>query len=424
MSIGTEEKATFEGVSSMDDRHDEVRSPMTQDEPTDSMEQEMGMEAMSFAMLEDVHPGEIVEGKVVHISSDGVLVDVGSKSEGIIHLQDLSHRHIDRAEEVVQLGDTIRVYVVGFEGEEGSLRLSKSRADEQEAWSHLEELMEAATVIEAPVTDVVKGGLVVDVGLRGFVPASHVARGFVSDLDAFLGKTIRVRVIEIDRQKRRAILSRKRVLDEEAKSSHDEVWSAIEEGQVRQGTVKSLTDFGAFVDLGGVDGLLHISEMSWGRIKHPSELLNVGDTISVKVLRLDREKEKISLGLRQISQNPWDTVESTYLLDSIYRGRVVRLAGFGAFVELEPGIDGLVHISELSDHHIQVPAEAVAVGDDIYVKVLRVDPQHKRISLSKQAADLEIEAGTFHPNPGISFSHSGLNLPTLSFNVFLSNFIE
>ncbi|MCL4521761.1 MAG: 30S ribosomal protein S1 [Firmicutes bacterium] len=379
----------------MDDRHDEVRGPMTQDDQTNEMEQEMGMEAMSFAMLEDVHPGEIVEGKVVHISSDGVLVDVGSKSEGIIHLQDLSHRHIDRAEEVVQLGDTIRVYVVGFEGEEGALRLSKRRADEQEAWSRLEGLMESETVIEAPVTDVVKGGLVVDVGLRGFVPASHVARGFVSDLDTFLGETIRVRVIEIDRQKRRAILSRKRVLDEEAKSSHDAVWSGIEEGQVRQGTVKSLTDFGAFVDLGGVDGLLHISEMSWGRIKHPSELLNVGDSISVKVLRLDREKEKISLGLRQISQNPWDVVESRYLLDHIYQGKVVRLAGFGAFVELEAGIDGLVHISELADRHIQTPAEAVSVGDTIYVKVLRVDPQHKRISLSKRAADTDIEAGIF-----------------------------
>jgi ribosomal protein S1 len=379
----------------MDDRHDEVRGSVTQNDQTNGGDQELGMESMSFAMLEDVHPGEIVEGKVVHISSDGVLVDVGAKSEGIIHLQDLSHRRVDRAEDVVHLGDTIRVYVVGYEGEEGSLRLSKRRADEQEAWGRLEALMEEGTVIEAPVTDVVKGGLVVDVGLRGFVPASHVARGFVSDLAPFLGETVRVRVIEIDRQKRRAILSRKRVLDEEARSAHEVVWSHIDEGQIVDGVVKSLTDFGAFVDLGGVDGLLHISEMSWGRIKHPSEILNVGDPVRVKVLRLDREKEKISLGLRQVSENPWDTVEARYLPDQIYRGRVVRLAGFGAFVELEPGVDGLVHISELSDRHIQTPAEAVSVGDEIYAKVLRVDPVHKRISLSKHAADLDIEAGRF-----------------------------
>lgn len=391
------EKATFGGVSSMDDRHDEVRRPMTQDDQTSGSESEMGMESMSFAMLEDVHPGEIVEGKVVHISSDGVLVDVGAKSEGIIQLEDLSHRRVERAEDVVKLGDTIRVYVVGYEGEEGALRLSKRRADEQEAWARLEAFLEDGTVIEAPVTDVVKGGLVVDVGLRGFVPASHVGRGFVSDLEPFLGQTIRVRLIEIDRQKRRAILSRKRVLDEEARASHDQVWSSIEEGQVREGTVKSLTDFGAFIDLGGVDGLLHISEMSWGRIKHPSEVLSVGESISVKVLRLDREKEKISLGLRQVGENPWNGVETRYLPDQIYPGRVVRLAGFGAFVELEPGVDGLVHISELADRHIQTPAEAVNVGDVIHVKVLKVDPEHKRISLSKHGADVDIESGLYHP---------------------------
>ncbi len=384
----------------MDDRHDEERDPMTQQDPHQGdADHEMGMEeSMSYAMLEEVHPGEIVEGKVVHISNDGVLVDVGAKSEGIIHLQDLSHRRVERPEDVVSLGDTIRVYVVSYEGEEGILRLSKRRADEQEAWTRLESLMNEGEVIEATVTEVVKGGLVVDVGLRGFVPASHVAKGFVNDLNPFLGQTVRVRVIEIDRNKRRAILSRKRVLEEESRVSHDALWSNIEEGQVRSGTVKSLTDFGAFIDLGGVDGLLHISEMSWGRIKHPSEIIKVGEVISVKVLRLDREKEKISLGLRQVRPNPWDTVAERYVPEQICRGKVVRLAAFGAFVELEPGIDGLVHISQLADRRIQVPAEEVTVGDSIYVKVLYVDPEQRRISLSKHQADVDIIAGDFVPD--------------------------
>lgn len=344
---------------------------------------------MAYAPLEDVHPGEIVKGKVVHIANDGVLVDVGAKSEGIVQLQDLSHRRIDKPTDVVALGDTIDVYVLGYEGEEGSLKLSKRRADETRAWDQLERWLESREVVEAPVTEVVKGGLVVDVGLRGFVPASHVSRGFVTDLEPYLGQTLSLRVIEIDRSKRRAILSRKVVVEEEARGAHELVWSSIEEGQIREGVVKSLTDFGAFVDLGGVDGLLHISEMSWGRIKHPSEVVQVGDPIKVKVLRLDRERQKISLGLRQVMGNPWDAVEEHYQVDEIYPGKVVRLAAFGAFVELEPGVDGLVHISQLADHRVQVPSEVVSVGDEVRVKVLKVDGHQKRISLSIREASYE-----------------------------------
>lgn len=374
----------------MDERHEDMREEGAQDSHS-TMEsgEPMGMEeSMAYAPLEDVHPGEIVSGKVVHISNDGVLVDVGAKSEGVIQLQDLSHRRIEKPTDVVELGETISVYVLGYEGEEGTLKLSKRRADEAKAWDQLEQWMDNKEIIEAPVTEVVKGGLVVDVGLRGFVPASHVARGFVTELEPFLGQTLRLRVIEIDRGKRRAILSRKVVLEEEARVSHDQVWSNIEEGQIREGTVKSLTDFGAFIDLGGVDGLLHISEISWGRIKHPSEVLTVGEPIRVKVLRLDREKEKISLGLRQVVGNPWDSVDDHYLEGEIYTGKVVRLATFGAFVELEPGVDGLVHISQLADYRVQVPSEVVQVGDEIQVKVLHVDKEQKRISLSKREADV------------------------------------
>jgi ribosomal protein S1 len=349
----------------------------------EALEQSMGMAAL------DVHPGQIVTGTVVHISPDSVLVDVGAKSEGIVHLRDLTHRRVERAQDVVKLGDKISVYVIGWEGEEGMLRLSKRRADEMLAWKRLEKALETKEVLEAEVTEVVKGGLVVDVGLRGFVPSSHVGRGYVNDLEPFLGQTIRVRVIELDRGKRRAILSRKVVLEEEAKQKREALWAEIEEGQVRTGIVKSLTDFGAFVDLGGVDGLLHISEMSWGRIQHPSEVLKEGQEITVKVLRLDREKEKISLGLRQVLPNPWDVAAEKYPEGSIVEGKVVRLASFGAFVELEPGLDGLVHISQLADHRVATPSEVVQVGDRIRVKVLYVDPVAKRISLSKREADEE-----------------------------------
>ncbi|MGC8487345.1 MAG: 30S ribosomal protein S1 [Clostridia bacterium] len=377
----------------MEEPIDKHSQPDQSENAQDPREQDILEQSMGMGAVEDVRPGQVVTGTVVQVSGDSVLVDVGAKSEGIIHLHDLSHRRVERADEVVKLGDTISVYVLGWEGEEGMLRLSKRRADEVEAWKRLEAVMENGEVIEAEVTEVVRGGLVVDVGLRGFVPSSHVARGYINDLKPFLGQTLRLRVIELDRSKRRAILSRKVVLEEESKTLRETLWAEIEEGQVRDGTVKSLTDFGAFIDLGGVDGLLHISEMSWGRIQHPSEILEEGKPIKVKVLRLDREKEKISLGLRQVMPNPWETVAERYLEGEIYPGKVVRLAAFGAFVELEPGVDGLVHVSQLADHRIATPGEAVQVGDLIQVKVLYVDAEAKRISLSKREADEAIAAG-------------------------------
>lgn len=374
----------------MDEQNETARANTAPGHPDRGHEETLDMEeSLAYAPVGDAHPGEILQGKVVHISNDGVLVDVGAKSEGIIHLQDLSHRRVDKPEDVVQLGDVISVYVMGYEGEEGTLKLSKRRADEQQAWEKLEDAVKSGEILEAPVVDVVKGGLVVDVGLRGFIPASLIAQGFVNDLEPFLGQTVRVRAVEIDRSKRRAILSRKQVLEEETRRKQDEVWESIEEGQVRQGTVKSLTDFGAFIDLGGVDGLLHISEMSWTRIKHPSEVLELGKEVRVKVLRLDREKGKISLGLRQTMENPWDTVRTRFQEGRIYKGKVVRLAPFGVFVELMPGVDGLVHISQLADFRVAQPDEVVQVGDVVAVKVLAVDPDRKRISLSKREADAE-----------------------------------
>jgi 4-hydroxy-3-methylbut-2-enyl diphosphate reductase len=376
----------------MEQPFDKEQRPPTPEAPGEPEEQDALEQSMGMAAVEDVRPGQVVTGTVVHVAPDSVLVDVGAKSEGIIHLHDLSHRRVERADEVVSLGDTISVYVLGWEGEEGMLRLSKRRADEVVAWKRLEDAMAREEILEADVTEVVRGGLVVDVGLRGFVPSSHVARGYVNDLKPFLGQKLRLKVIELDRSKRRAILSRKIPLEEESRTLREKLWGEIEEGQVREGTVKSLTDFGAFIDLGGVDGLLHISEMSWGRIQHPSEILQEGQPIRVKVLRLDREKEKISLGLRQVMPNPWETVAERYLEGQIYPGKVVRLATFGAFVELEPGVDGLVHVSQLADHRVGTPGEVVQVGDMVQVKVLYVDVEAKRISLSKREADEELQA--------------------------------
>ena len=331
-------------------------------------------------------PGDILHGKIVQVADDHVLVDVGYKSEGVIPLSELTYRRVQSAGEIAGLDEEIDAMVLSVEGEEGSLRLSKRRADEAKVWEDLVAAYEAGSVIEAPVAEAVKGGLVADIGARGFIPASQVERGYAQELQPYVGQTLRVKIIELDRTKHRVILSRKVVLEEERKQNRERIWEGIEEGQVLHGTVKSLTDFGAFIDLGGVDGLLHVSEMSWGRIQHPSEVLHDGQEIDVKVLRLDRERGRISLGYKQVLDNPWDTVEQRYPIGAIVRGKVVRLATFGAFVELEPGVDGLVHISQLADHHVTRPGEVVSVGEDVEVKVLRVDPVERRVSLSLREA--------------------------------------
>jgi len=331
-------------------------------------------------------PGDILHGRIVQVADDHVLVDVGYKSEGVIPLSELTYRKVQSAGEAAALDQEIEAMVLSLEGEEGSLRLSKRRADEAKVWEDLVASYEAGQVIEAPVAEAVKGGLVADIGARGFIPASQVERGYAQELAPYVGQTLRVKIIELDRTKHRVILSRKVVLEEERKQNREHIWETIEEGRVLHGTVKSLTDFGAFIDLGGVDGLLHVSEMSWGRIQHPSEVLHEGQEIEVKVLRLDRERGRISLGYKQVLDNPWDSVEQRYPVGAIVRGKVVRLATFGAFVELEPGVDGLVHISQLADHHVTRPGEVVSVGEDVEVKVLRVDPVERRVSLSLRDA--------------------------------------
>lgn len=341
---------------------------------------------VDYSSVPEVHPGQTVRGRVVRIEPDQVLVDVGAKSEGAISLDELSYRRLDSAEGQLSVGDELDVVVLRGETEDGTMRLSKRRADEEKAWEQLTEVMDRDEVLEVPVVEAVKGGLVADVGTRGFIPASQVDRGYVEDLSAYVGQTVRVRIIELDRAKRRVILSRRKVIEQERQAKREETWSTIHEGQVVEGTVKSLTDFGAFIDLGGVDGLLHVSEMSWGRVQHPSEVLSEGQHIRVMVLRLDQERGRISLGLKQVLENPWDNVEEKYPEGSHVKGKVVRLATFGAFVELEPGIDGLIHISQLADHHVVRPQDVVSIGDEVEVLVLRVDPVERRVSLSLKDA--------------------------------------
>jgi len=371
---------------------EEAQAQAEGEEGEEAPEAGLAMEDVDLEVaFEPIHAGDIVRGKVVHVGKDHVLVDVGHKSEGMIPLSELSHELIDDPNQIVKLGEEIDVYVLSVEGKEGGLLLSKKRADEERAWKRLQDAQENDEVIEAPVLAEVKGGLVVDVGLRGFVPASHVERGYVSDLSQYVGKTVRAKVLELDRSKNRVILSQKVVLEEEYQRLREQTWATIKEGDVRQGVVKGITDFGAFVDLGGVDGLLHVSEMSWGRVGHPSEVVEEGQEIEVMVLRVDRERGRISLGLKQLLPDPWDGVDEKYPVDSLVEGKVVRLAPFGAFVELEPGVEGLIHISELANRRVGTPDEVVSPGDVIKVKVLKVRSKDKRISLSLKEAEQETE---------------------------------
>jgi 4-hydroxy-3-methylbut-2-enyl diphosphate reductase len=332
--------------------------------------------------------GDIVEATVVSVDDNGAMVDIGFKAEGVVERKELSKKPDAVPSEVCKPGDKIHVMVLAVETDESPVKLSKRRADDVLTWNSLREAMGSGATVEAPVTQQVKGGLVVDVGLRGFVPASQVERGFVSDLAHYVGQTLTFKVIEIDKSKNRVILSRRAVLEEEAEKMRKDAWERIHEGDVLKGTVKSLTDFGAFVDLGGVDGLLHVSEMSWGRVTHPSDVLAAGQEIDVKVLRVDQERGRISLGYKQVLPDPWSVTATKYPEGAIVKGKVTRIAPFGAFVELESGVEGLVHISELSSKRITRPDEVVNPGDEVTAKVLRVRPQERRISLSLKEADI------------------------------------
>lgn len=326
--------------------------------------------------------GDVVKGVVVHIDKEGVLVDVGTKSEGIVRPNELSRQANLQPEEVVQVGDKIDVYVIQSEDQDGGLVLSKKRADFERAWERVEEAHRSGKTLTAMVSDRVKGGIVVDLGIRGFVPASHVGSGKIKNLDKYVGQSIPLKVIEVDRDRRKVVLSNRLATEDEREKQRAETLTTLAEGQVRAGVVRRITDYGAFVDLGGIDGLLHISEMSWTRIKHPSDVVKVGDKIQVMVLKLNLDQGKVSLGLRQILPDPWAEVEARYHVGDIIKGNVSRLVPFGAFVQVEGGIEGIIPNSELAVRRVSKPEDVVSVGQEVEIKVIDVRPEERRMTLS------------------------------------------
>lgn len=350
-------------------------------EETATEEQEAEISSMQDNI--DIHsfqPGEVISGKVVKILGDEVLVDIGAKSEGIIPAEELSYRRID-PQELVSVGQEIMVEVLK-EDREGNIILSRKNALTEESLQKIEEALQSGSVITAKVIDVVKGGVLVDVGIRGFVPASQIGRGFIEDLSQFLHQELRLKVLELDRNNKKVVLSQRAVLAEEARQKQAELWESLKEGEIREGVVKRLSSFGAFVDIGGIDGLLHVSEMGWGRVNNPAEVVKEGDQIEVEILRVDKLQKRISLSLKKLLANPWDTAGEKYQAGAIIEGKVTRIAPFGAFVEIEPGLEGLVHISQISEKRIGKVEEVLNPGQTIKAKVLEVDTGKKRISLS------------------------------------------
>jgi small subunit ribosomal protein S1 len=353
--------------------------------------------------------GDVVKGKVTKVEDNQALVDVGYKFDGVIPISELSSLHVDRVSDVLQEGQEVEVKVLRVNDEEDKLILSKRAVDAERAWAELQRKFESGETLEATVADIVKGGLVVDVGVRGFIPASLVERHFVEDFSDYKGRTLPLKVIEIDPSKNKLILSHKAVLEEEAEKKKQATLESLQEGQVIEGTVQRITDFGAFVDIGGVDGLVHVSELDWNRVEHPSDVLTEGDKVQVKVLKVDRDNERISLSIKETQPGPWEKVRDEIKTGDVVTGTVKRLVSFGAFVEVYPGVEGLVHISQISRKHIATPAEVLEEGQEVRVKVLDMMPEQKRISLSIKDAEQE-EARKELQNIDRNNNNGGLNV--------------
>ena len=334
------------------------------------------------SVLIDFKDGDIVEGDVVRIDRDEVLVDIGYKSEGLIPSNELTIRKGADPHDVVELGQHLEALVMQKEDADGRLILSAKRAAFERAWNRIEEAYNDQRTVEGPVIEVVKGGLILDIGLRGFLPASLVDIRRVRNLDSFLGQRLECKVIELNRSRNNVVLSRRAVLEEERKEERERILTSLEEGMIVRGTVSNLVDFGAFVDLEGIDGLIHISELSWQHVDHPSEVVEVGEEVEVKVLEVDRDRERISLGLKQTRKDPWQEIVERVNVGEQIQGRVTKLVSFGAFVEVAEGVEGLIHISELADHHVETPDEIVRSGDEVDARIIDVDARRRRLSLS------------------------------------------
>ncbi|HEY5193720.1 MAG TPA: 30S ribosomal protein S1 [Solirubrobacteraceae bacterium] len=339
------------------------------------------------ATMQPFEEGEVVTGNVVRIDKDEVLVDIGYKSEGVIPANELSIRKSVDPREEVSLGEEVDAMVLTKEDQDGRLIMSKKRARFEKAWRRIEAAAESGEPVMGSVIEVVKGGLIIDLGVRGFLPASLVDIRRVPNLDEYMGTQIETKVIELNRSRNNVVLSRRAVLEEERKEVRQQILDRLQPGLVVEGQISNIVDFGAFVDLDGIDGLIHISELSWSHVNHPSEILNIGDTVQVKVLDIDRDRQRISLGLKQTQEDPWQRIVDTYNVNDELAGKVTKVVTFGAFVEVLDGVEGLVHISELAGHHVESPREIVHPGDEIRVKILEIDSERRRLSLSAKRVE-------------------------------------
>ncbi|MDR6884428.1 30S ribosomal protein S1 [Bacillus sp. 3255] len=370
---------------------DEVK---VQDQTQEAQETAVSQAEAEHAMnnVAVLKKGATVKGKIVKVDADQAFVDIGYKYDGVIPVRELSSVSLDDAGQAVQLGQEVELKVVSINDAKETLVLSKRVVDNEKAWETLQGQLDSKEIIEASVAEVVKGGLVVDIGVRGFVPASMVERQFVEDFSSYKGRTLRLRVKEVDREKNKVILSQKDVLDEEFEANKKKIIEGLQVGQVLDGTVQRLTQFGAFVDIGGIDGLVHISELAWHHVEQASDVVKEGDKVKVQVLKLDPANDKISLSIKATQAGPWSKVESDFNAGDIVTGTVKRLAAFGAFVEVAPGVEGLVHISQIAHRHIGTPHEVLKEGQEVQVKILEINAAEKRISLSIKETEEAPEA--------------------------------
>jgi len=344
------------------------------------------LEAAYEETLKDFNEGDIVDGHVVKVDHDEVLLDIGYKSEGVIPSRELSIKHDVDPNEVVALGEHIEALVMQKEDKDGRLILSKKRAQYERAWGTIEKKKENEEIVEGTVIEVVKGGLILDIGLRGFLPASLVEMRRVRDLHPYVGRMLEAKIIELDKNRNNVVLSRRAWLEETQSATRKAFLHTLRKGEIRKGVVSSIVNFGAFVDLGGVDGLVHVSELSWKHIDHPSEVVEVGQEVEVEVLDVDLERERVSLSLKATQEDPWRQFARSHQIGELIPGRVTKLVPFGAFVRVDDGIEGLVHISELAERHVDIPEQVVSVGEEITVKVIDIDLDRRRISLSLKQA--------------------------------------
>ncbi len=359
--------------------------------PRQIVEDDLGeaeLEAAMAASMVKLDDGDLVKGIVVSVDRDEVLVDVGFKSEGIIPIKELTIRNDVAASEIVKVGDEIEALVLQREDKEGRLILSKKRAQYEKAWNVIERIKETNGTVTGPVIEVVKGGLIIDIGLRGFLPASLVELRRVRDLSPYIGKIIDAKIIELDKNRNNVVLSRRRWLEETQAEQREEFLVNLKSGEIRQGVISSVVNFGAFVDLGGMDGLVHVSELSWKHIDHPSSVVSVGDKVTVQVLDVDLSQKRISLSLKATQVDPWQQFADAHKVGELVYGRVTKIVPFGAFIQVGEGIEGLSHISEMAGHHVDSPDQVVTSGEELWVKIIDLDLGRRRISLSiKQAAE-------------------------------------